>query len=583
MTFSRLFEMGTFSVPWHQRYYDWEKGHVTELLKDIDEACLEQRACYFLGSIMLIEAEGDHWEINDGQQRMITVSLIIAWLCRLASDENPDHQRVKTALDKLFVLPPDEVCSLNDADRYRPRIDPPRHNRSQYHQLICGQSIGTNGKLTSAWVEIQTFLAHKSPSDAYRYFDYLVQNTEVAVLRVPEKVDANSVYETLNYRGKKLDAVDLIRNHLYSFFSKDRDQPRRQTVHEGLERIGKTLSRRGKSKSRSAEEFVRCYAQCLFGFLHSQNFYRDFRRKLRAHLDRTKRTGTSEGDAVFRLVGRLTDPAALELFRLIGAPRPDPAPIAEFERATKTTRKRRNFSVFLRELRNYTVVQPLLFAMLMVYARESDKRRGRKIANEIHRSLSRLSTLVLRTSFAAPKFEPSHYEERFATFAYRITMENRIPEADFTALLRERDHFGILDDERFRESMRQPKLTGNVRIRNFLLGVNSDTSLLNEERCSIEHILPKGREYWSGWRGFSTVDPDGYVQRLGNLTLMGPEDNRPGGRFNGNFGAKKGIYGESAVTITRRVAAAKDWGPKEIEARERDLVRRAIRVWTFEG
>lgn len=30
MTFSRLFEMGTFSVPWHQRYYDWEKGHVRE-------------------------------------------------------------------------------------------------------------------------------------------------------------------------------------------------------------------------------------------------------------------------------------------------------------------------------------------------------------------------------------------------------------------------------------------------------------------------------------------------------------------------------------------------------------------------
>ena len=583
MTFSRLFEMGTFSVPWHQRYYDWEKRHVTALLKDIEEACQEQRACYFLGSIMLIESTENHWEINDGQQRMITVSLIIAWLCRLASRENPNHQRVKTALDKLFVLRPDEVCSLKEADRYRPRIKPPSLNRGQYHQLICGRTIGTNGKLTSAWVEIQAFLSHKRPNDAYRYFDYLVQKTEVAVLRVPRTVDANSVYETLNYRGKKLDAVDLIRNHLYSFFPDDRDEPRRQAVHDGLEKIGKTLSRRGKSKTRSAEEFVRCYAQCLFGFLRSQNLYRDFRRQLRAHLDGTNLTGTSDSDAVFRLVGRLTDPAALSLFRLIGAPRPDPETIAKFERASQTTRKRRNLSVFLRELRHYTVVQPLLFAMLMVYARESDRRRGERIANRIHRSLSRLSTLVLRTSFAAPKFEPSHYEEKFASFAHRITAENQIPETEFTTLLRERDYFGILDDDRFRESMREPKLTGNVRIRNFLLGVNTDTSLLNEERCSIEHILPKGKEYWPGWGGFSAVDPDGYVQRLGNLTLMGPEDNRPGGRFNGSFGAKKGIYGESAVTITRRVAAVKDWGPKEIEARERDFVKRAIRVWTFEG
>lgn len=133
MTFSRLFEMGTFSVPWHQRYYDWEKGHVIELLKDIEEASQEERACYFLGSIMLIQSKGDHWEINDGQQRMITVSLIIAWLCRLASDENPDHQRVKTALDKLFVLPRDEVCSLNDADHYKPRLS----NHADFEETLA--------------------------------------------------------------------------------------------------------------------------------------------------------------------------------------------------------------------------------------------------------------------------------------------------------------------------------------------------------------------------------------------------------------------------------------------------------------
>lgn len=79
-SFSDLFEMGTFSVPWHQRHYDWDKPHVTALLNDIEEARREKRVCYFLGSIMLIDSGGDHWEINDGQQRMITVSLIIARL-----------------------------------------------------------------------------------------------------------------------------------------------------------------------------------------------------------------------------------------------------------------------------------------------------------------------------------------------------------------------------------------------------------------------------------------------------------------------------------------------------------------------
>ena len=74
---SQLFFRGRYTVPWHQRYYDWTVEQVTELLVDLKEALDEGRGSYFLGSIMLVAGE-DVWEINDGQQRLITLSLLCA-------------------------------------------------------------------------------------------------------------------------------------------------------------------------------------------------------------------------------------------------------------------------------------------------------------------------------------------------------------------------------------------------------------------------------------------------------------------------------------------------------------------------
>ncbi len=588
MSFSDLFEMGTFSVPWHQRHYDWDKPHVTALLNDIEEARRESRVCYFLGSIMLIDSGGDHWEINDGQQRMVTVSLIIARLCRLAFDENPDAQRVKIALSKLFVVERDAVCSLDDADGYQARITPPRNDLTRYHQIIRGNPIGTNGKLTTAWKEIDAFLTSMSLSDAYRYFDYLVKKTEVAVLRVPKVVDPNAVYETLNFRGKNLDDVDLIRNHLYSFFSDDADEHRREVVRENIERIGDALTRRGKSRNRSAEEYLRCHTQCLFGHMRSQHFYRDFRREMRAYLNNQRTSRRTDAALVFQLIEKLSDRAALRLFRTITTPGPDPEAVEGFERRAGTTGSRRRLAVFLRELRNYTVVQPLLFSMLMVYRRESDGRRLRRIANEVNRSVERLTAFVLRTAFVVPKFEPSHYEEKFADLARQMMDAGETSEEAIIDLLRECDVHGVLDDQQFRESMKRVKrMTGSARIRSFLLGVNAtvagDPSLLNEERCTLEHILPTGAEHWSGWTGFKTVDESEYAHRLGNLTLMGPDDNKPGKRFNASFNAKRGSYEQSSVAMTREVAKQDEWNPDVIARREDDLIERAIEVWTFEA
>ncbi len=69
-TLAELLRDGFFNVPRHQRYYDWEGGHVTMLLDDLDEAVSQDSPCHFLGSIMLIkngaEKNGKLTMVNKG-------------------------------------------------------------------------------------------------------------------------------------------------------------------------------------------------------------------------------------------------------------------------------------------------------------------------------------------------------------------------------------------------------------------------------------------------------------------------------------------------------------------------------------
>ena len=578
--FSDLFHRGRFDVPWHQRYYDWTTSDVRALLHDIDDALKEDRECYFLGAIMLVEIKQGRWEINDGQQRMVTISLICAVLCRRFVRKAKGTQREGLALRILFDLADNSTWTLHDAERYTPRISPPKNDSMQYHQMIRGNTIGTNGALTAAWREIETFFSPMHFDRSEQYFDFLLEKLEVACLWVPRHVDPNAVYETLNARGKPLDELDLIRNYVYSHFNMSSDSERRNSVHENLERI-RTLLRYPKK----ASEYMRCHFQCKFGFLHKDNFYHDAKAAIRKHGGEKKGTTDNVSDYVFDLTNEITSGDALELFRTMTGPSPDPEFIQRFEVASGTTNAPRNLVVFLRELRTYKVTLPLVFAILLSFIRASDGRKRKRIARIANRNLSRLSTFVLRTAFVGPKFEPSHFEKEFSNYAKTIARASDIPDDKFADFLRncDRSAYGVLDDRKFQKAMAGISMTGDPKIKLFLLGINSpregDARLLNERFCSVEHILPKSRQHWSGWAGFKGADCASWADRAGNLTLMGQADNKPGLKYNGNFGQKSECYRNSGVALTRALAKWNEWTPANIEARQRKMARDALRVW----
>src|SRR5438270_4783498 len=75
-----------FTIPLYQRAYAWTTEESEELLQDLlramgdGEEALEDLPPYFLGSIVLIKGDEPNAQIIDGQQRLTTLTMLLAAL-----------------------------------------------------------------------------------------------------------------------------------------------------------------------------------------------------------------------------------------------------------------------------------------------------------------------------------------------------------------------------------------------------------------------------------------------------------------------------------------------------------------------
>ena len=92
-----IFEEGLiYSIPNYQRGYAWESEQVSRMVKDILEATKKGKDMYFLSSIITCDT-GDRnkgEEVIDGQQRLITLSLIMKRLADRISKDSLDRSKL---------------------------------------------------------------------------------------------------------------------------------------------------------------------------------------------------------------------------------------------------------------------------------------------------------------------------------------------------------------------------------------------------------------------------------------------------------------------------------------------------------
>lgn len=218
-----------YVVPDYQREYVWTEKEVRQLLDDIDEQVdsASERE-YFIGMVLVASqnAEKNHFDVIDGQQRLTTFFLLLCALRHFFKGEAA-HQTISNLVTTSFT-------AKDGTTRTSLKLDPRYDNASEVmHKIVeCAgdaqeargavrasniAAFGSLENLLNAYGTIFQYLQdnYADPKDLGRYWGYLANN--VVFIQISTDVSsALKIFETINERGIGLNPMDLLKNLLFT-------------------------------------------------------------------------------------------------------------------------------------------------------------------------------------------------------------------------------------------------------------------------------------------------------------------------------------------------------------------------------
>lgn len=214
-----------YAIPRYQREYTWSRAQWDALFEDL----LDNELNYFLGSIICINQTQDaltvqSLELVDGQQRMTTLSLLLAAIYQSFS-----------ALPNLTMEQQIELYNLKHKLVLKKKSDQPRlipqvqNSNQQDYYSVLGQigileDVDTvpnagNRRIMKAFrhflSRIALYLEHSAnPMTSLLTLLEKVNTATLVKIEVAGHSDAYTLFESLNNRGVPLTAIDLIKNKL---------------------------------------------------------------------------------------------------------------------------------------------------------------------------------------------------------------------------------------------------------------------------------------------------------------------------------------------------------------------------------
>ncbi|MEU7005031.1 DUF262 domain-containing protein [Nonomuraea sp. NPDC046570] len=216
-TIGALISSAVFEVPIYQRDYAWEKLQVEEFWNDLSNAL--GQGPYFLGLIVLT-GDGKRKHVVDGQQRLVTLTLLAAALREeaVAIGRRALADKIESTLLRSMDYKTDEIV---------PRIvltDPRTNDTLQ--SLIDDGNIpardlaegSSSERLNRSFIYLRDKLSEDHNSDGFRklgtWAEFINEQLYVAVFEHPDEAAAYSVFEVVNTRGRQLTTADLLKNYI---------------------------------------------------------------------------------------------------------------------------------------------------------------------------------------------------------------------------------------------------------------------------------------------------------------------------------------------------------------------------------
>lgn len=559
-----------FRLPYFQREYAWERENWQTLFNDIEDLYGlygdNQKVEHFMGSLVVIQEGAVHgtvpvFKLVDGQQRLITISLMLCALADLIKTSSPDQsQKIRK-----YITNPDET------EDYKYKILPTAKykDRETYEAILDGRDltgVPAGSRIRDAFAFYKAQIARKLDSgewDPDRLFLILVNCLQVVFIDLNSDEKPYQIFESLNAKGKPLTQADLIRNYI-AMKLPESHQPEMFDRHwSKIEEMLQEKRTVGLSRLGELTAFFRHYLAFRSGNLcNSDHVYERFRDRMESEFGTTEEF---EREVV-----------TLQRFATYydGFLRPENESDPEIRDALKRL-----------DTLEMATGYPLLLAM-------RDAMDNHQISREEYvEGLKLLENYMVRRYLAG---EPTNYlNKAFPTFWKDIDIDNFVPSLKQVLLAHNYPSDYALRSKALTLSFYDTSAPTRAKTTLVLETINRHLSLregqggftvLNGDP-TIEHILPQTpSNQWKTDLGdqFNLVYEQ-YLNTLGNLTLVTPDWNTA--LSNSAFTVKKDKLATHALALNHRYFSQDipKWDATAIQDRANFLLKHILEIWPAIG
>ncbi|WP_129663347.1 DUF262 and DUF1524 domain-containing protein [Phytoactinopolyspora endophytica] len=543
-----------FVIPIYQRTYSWTEDECSQLWSDIVRAGSDDELnAHFIGSIVHVEKGLSNLTsqepnlVIDGQQRLTTVSLVVAALAEVLGNV-PDGER-----EPLDGFSPKKL-----RNRYLVNND---EEGDRFYKLLLSQTDKDTLMAIVSRAELPRDSSERVETNFAFFRSRLVQpdvdlgvvcrglaKLVVVDIRLDRTHDSPQlIFESMNSTGRKLSQADLIRNFVLMGL-----EPSAQ------ERLYKQYWRPmevdfGQAAYESQfDEFVRHYLTVVTGEIPR---LRDIYDAFKAYAGRLN----SDGHSVERLVNELRDYSRRYCAVALGHEE-NPELAAAFQD--------------LREIRA-DVVYPFLLELYTDYDQEI------LTAAELSQIVQIVTSYIFRR--AVCRIPTNSLNTTFSTFTRYIRKDRYV---DFVTahFLSMRSYRAFPTDEEFGNALRTNDLYNFKRRSYFLRRMENHgrKETVSIEDYTIEHILPQNDNLSQHWRDALGDDWEEtqarYLHTLGNLTLTGYNAEYSDHPFPKKRDMEGG-FKDSPLRLNRGLGTIEQWNAAAIEERGARLAAEAIKIW----
>ena len=556
-TFRQLMSNGlSYKVPPFQRDYSWSEDEWDDLWQDI-QATFETDGdpAHYLGYLVLQSSDNKEFGIIDGQQRLTTISvMILAGLAQFqdlidAGLDADNNAKRKEQLQNSYIGYLDPVSLVP-----RPKLELNRHNNRFYQTyLVPLEKLPQRGLNASehllrkafGWfkekLKSRTGATQGSGQALAAFIDGLVDKLFFTVITVTDELNAFKVFETLNSRGVRLSATDLLKNYLFSVISTaSTHETELKALEDRWQRIVGLLG------SESFPEFLRVFWNSRNKLVRKSDLFKTIRRQIATR------------EAAFNLLRELDQSAAVY------------AALRDPQDAMWNPEEKHA----LEQLLMFNVRQP--HAMLMAC--------HSRFFEPDHAAFTRILRTIAILSFrynVICNLQTHEQERLYNDIARKVSDGDYSKPTQVIDALRE----VYPDDGRFKTAFADKELrTTNSRnkkvVRYILFEIERQRSGqdfdVESAAYSIEHILPENPT--EAWSHIEESRQERLIYRLGNMTPLEAARNREVG--NADYVVKRAVYEQSVFQITRAVAEHYDvWDEWKIASRQQRMADVAAAIW----